>query len=476
MTGDDSPAESAPPGPGDPAAFRDLHDREPGLFAVAVLTLGVGLATRVLVRFLPAYLRALGAGPAAVGVVWSGWRLARLAAPYLDDPAVAVESRLAAGDRWPGDALADLRDRFDLREGYAAALEPTGEADGSDSRYVVAGFGLLTGLGYLLWVAAPQLGPVGSFPLTVGPWAWTLAGAACLATWYSHGPGAAFRIAERRLPTGAVARRLAAARTFRRVGVLAGLPVLALVFAGVGAVGPAFQLASAGAASLAAAAAVGRAVLDPDDGTDVPDRDGGREPPRLDRVLADLRGLSGDDRALALADGLVRVGRGLCCPFLVLAVADFGLGGAVLGITVGPAALFAGLLAAETLGALLAAAPVARLTDRVGVDPVVGGGCLVVSLFPLALAAAPSATAAAGLFAGFGVGVAARPFRRELLVCVGRNCGDSAAASLRLAGRAAGVASPLAGGALYAVSPTLAFGLATAVCLLGCREFLRYAR
>src|SRR6056297_1767654 len=108
------PAESA----GDPladaarprglAAFRDLHEREPGLFAVAVLTLGVGLATQVLVRVLPAYLRALGTGPAAIGVVWAAWSLARLGTPLLGGALRDYWDGLDPNDHWLDDRVSAL--------------------------------------------------------------------------------------------------------------------------------------------------------------------------------------------------------------------------------------------------------------------------------------------------------------------------------------------------------------------------------
>ncbi|WP_135852237.1 MFS transporter [Halorussus salinus] len=465
------------------AAFRDLHEREPGLFAVAVLTLGVGLATRVLVRVLPAYLRALGTGPAAIGVVWAGWSLARLGTPLVGGALRDYWERLDPNDHPFDGRIAALREEY-VADGSgdfagdtpadSAGSEPDDgaatDSPGRSSRVLVGAFGLVAAAGYLLWVAAPQLGSVGALWWALGPWRWTLAGAVCLATWYSHGPGVTVGVVERRLPTEEFAERTAAALTFRRVGLLVGLPVLAGLLVAVGGVSPAFQVASAGAASLAVAATVGRLVLDPPDAAVR-----NRTPPSLDEAVAALRDLAGDERAFVVGESLVRAARGLSYPFLVLAVADFGVTATLFGGTVEPAAVFAGLLAAETLAALLATLPAARLTDRVGEEVVAGAGALVVSLFPLALAATPpNALVAAALFAGFGVGLAARPTREQWLVTLARR-GDSRD-SLRLVVRGVTVPSALVGGVLYAVSPTLAFGLATSVGLLGCRELLRYAR
>ena len=467
----EQPTDRTAPGgrPRGLAALRDLHEREPGLFAVAVLTLGVGLATQVLVRLLPAYLRALGTGPAAIGVVWAGWSLARLGTPLVGGALRDYWERLDPNDHPLDGRIAALREEY-VADSSGDTDDLATDSSGWSSRVLVGAFGLVAAAGYLLWVAAPQLGSVGALWWALGPWRWALAGVACLATWYSHGPGVTVGAVERRLPTEEFAERTAAALTFRRVGVLAGLPVLAGLLVSIGGVSPAFQVASSGAASLALAATVGRLALDP---ADAAVRN--RSPPSREETVAALSNLSGDERAFVVGESLVRAARGLSYPFLVLAVADFGVRAKVFGTALEPAAVFAGLLAAEPLAALVAALRASHLTDHAGEETVAGAGALVVSLFPLALAATPpNALVAAALFAGFGVGLAARPTREQLLVGVARR-GDSRD-SLRLVVRAATVPSALAGGVLYAVSPTLAFGLATSVGLLGCRELLRYVR
>ncbi|MFC4551905.1 hypothetical protein ACFO3H_16445, partial [Halorussus sp. GCM10023401] len=227
-----------------PEAFRRLLEREPGLFAVAVLTLGFDLAAGVAGRYLPAYLRALDAGPAVVGLVWSGWLLARATYPYLG-----------------GRAL-----------------------DDADPRYVTTGFGVVATAGALLWVAAPQLGSVGALGASVGPWLWVLLGVAGVATWRSHGPGVRFVAVARRIPTDRLAGRLATTRTFRRFGVLLGVLALVGLFVGVPRFALGFQAMVAVAASFGLAATVGRAVLG-DAEAALPLA----EAPSLERIVGSLR-------------------------------------------------------------------------------------------------------------------------------------------------------------------------------------------
>lgn len=415
-----------------PAALQGLLRRDPGLFAVTLLTLGFDLAVRVAGRYLPAYLQTLGATPWVVGLVWSGWLLLRAVYPY-------VGRRVLAG---------------------------------LDRRYVLSGFGVVTTVGLLLWVAAPQMGSPTVLGLTVGPWLWVGLGLACAATWRSHGPGVLVSVTELSVPTGRLATRLATTWTFRRVGIVAGLVVLAGLFAVAPTFRYGFQLLVALVTSFGLAATVGQAVMC-DSEVPLPLR----EPPPAERVVSDFRTVVSADRMLLLGDALFRFARGMFYPFLVLAVADLGVTASALGVTLGSAAAFAVLLGAETVTALFAAIPITRNAEDIGTKPIVGVGCLAVALFPLALVSAPpNLFAFATLFAVFGIGTATRPVRKRMLAHVVRESGNHAPESVRLARRLVVVPSALVGGILYGISPTLGFGLATAVGLLGCWEFFGHVR
>ncbi|WP_158057200.1 MFS transporter [Halorussus halophilus] len=404
--------------------FRDVLEREPGLFTLAVLTLGVNLSVGVLARYVPAYLRAFGVGPILVGVVWSGWLLARAALPYVGH-----------------EALADLHPRA-----------------------LLAGFGTLAMLGLFVWLAAPH---AESFD----PWLWVLAGGVVLETWRSHGPGVTFTVEGRNLSTDRFARSLATTRTFRRVGVLLGLSLLVVLFAMVGEFRPGFQLVVAVVACVGAAATVGRIVLGETD-LEVPLR----SPPSSERVRSDLTELATQRRSLLLGDTLFRFARGMFYPFLILVVADRAVPAQVAGFSLSPIAIFTVALVAETLLALVASMPATRLADELGSLPVAIGGVLVVAFVPLGLASVPPTLLGISvLFACFGLGVATRPVRRSLVARATREVGRDAAELYRLVRRLLVVPSAIVGGLLYANSPTMALGLATSVALLGCWELLRHS-
>lgn len=405
------------------AGFRDVLEREPGLFALAVLTLGVNLSVGVVGRYLPAYLRAVGVGPIFVGVVWSGWSLARVVLPYVGH-----------------ESLAEVHPRA-----------------------LLAGFGTLAMHGLFLWLGAPHLE-------SFDPWLWILGGAILLETWRSHGPGVTFTVEGRSLPTDRFAQSLATARTFRRVGVLFGLGLLVGLFVALGDFRPGFQLVVAVVACLGAAATVGRIVLGETD-IEVPIR----SPPSGERVRSDLRELADRNRSLLLGDTSLRFARGMFYPFLILAVADRVATAKILGFSLRPITVFTIALVAETVVALLAAMALTRLADRIGTIPVVVGGALVVAFVPLGLVSAPpTLLAISGVFACFGLGVATRPVRRSLVARATRETNSEASESYRLARRLLVVPSAVLGGLLYANSPTMAFGLATSVALLGCWELLRH--
>lgn len=197
--------------------------------------------------------------------------------------------------------------------------------------------------------------------------------------------------------------------------------------------------------------------------------------------------LPDDVRWPVLGDALVRLGTALASLFLVLLVADYHAVSLSIGaVSLSPVAVFGLLVLAEAVGAV-AGAFVAPELERRDLDrrAVLAGGLLALSLVPLALVAAPpSAAVLAALFALFGARTALRPFRPTL----GERTGGESTTGARTSGastddrlprpvlfaiRVALVPAPLIGGLLYAISPVVAFGLATTIGLLGVRELLR---
>ena len=132
-------------------------------------------------------------------------------------------------------------------------------------------------------------------------------------------------------------------------------------------------------------------------------------------------------------------------------------------------------------------APAAAMAERVGLKPVVATGLAVYAIFPILLISAPaSASVLVVLFAISGLRFAGLPAHKALIVgpaeagAGGRITGSyyllrnlivipSGAIGGAIYG---GIPNPLGGGQLIPESPLLAFGLATAIGLVGTGYFL----
>jgi Na+/melibiose symporter-like transporter len=132
------------------------------------------------------------------------------------------------------------------------------------------------------------------------------------------------------------------------------------------------------------------------------------------------------------------------------------------------------LLAVKMAVALVTMVPVAELARRFGLKPVVALGFAVYALFPLLLVNAPAdATVLALLFAFSGLRFAGLPAHKALIVGPAeRGAGGRVTGSYYLVRNVVVVPSAAVGGWLYAGSPELAFGLASAVGLVGVGYFL----
>jgi len=260
-------------------------------------------------------------------------------------------------------------------------------------------------------------------------------------------------------------------------------------------------------------------------------------PDSIAAVRADLRTLSDEAVRLLLGDTLLRATSGAVSVFLVITVTTvLGFGDNTTRFGLRPDALFAVLVAVEALVVLVARPLAARLSDRIGAGPVAAAGAFVVSLVPISLVNAPaSPVVLIAVFGAYGLREAGRRAIETLargaieadagterwtngIDAIGgeRTADDTSLAagstdgatpidgdgstkgglrtdgngdeanpdsdpgavfaSYRLARDAAVIPSALVGGALFAVSPQLAFGLATALGLLGTREVLYFCR
>ena len=400
-------------------------------------------------QYMAEYLYALGAGPLVVGLFGSLGNLISAVYPY------------------PGGAISD-------RIG---------------SRRALALFGLLSAAGFGLWAAAGLLPPVvvpavAVGPVTVPELTFPVAiflGLFLVQCWKSFGLGATFAVVKQATTPDRLATGFAATETVRRLAFLLGpLAVAAALSVFEFSVG--FRVVLAGAAVVALAGTLAQHVL-----YDASNDSLGSAFAGVGSVVSDLRSLPAELPPLLAADTLVRFANGMVYVFFVVFVVD-ALDGPVGVPVVGalsPQAFFGVLLAVEMAVALASMVPVSRLADRVGLKPVVAVGFLVYATFPALLLLAPDSAVQVGplalspvavfvaLFAFSGVRFAGLPAHKALIVGPAeRDAGGRVTGSYYLVRNAATIPSAAVGGALYALSPVVAFGTATAVGLAGVGVFV----
>jgi MFS family permease len=400
-------------------------------------------------QYMAEYLYALGAGPLVVGLFGSLGNLISAVYPY------------------PGGAISD-------RIG---------------SRRALTLFGLLSAAGFALWAAAGLLPPVVVPAVAVGPvivpeLTFPMAiflGLFLVQCWKSFGLGATFAVVKQATTPDRLATGFAATETVRRLAFLLGpLAVAAALSVFEFSVG--FRVVLAGAAVVALVGTLAQHVL-----YDASNDSLGSAFAGGGSVVTDLRSLPAELPPLLAADTLVRFANGMVYVFFVVFVVD-ALDGPVGLPVVGalsPQAFFGVLLAVEMAVALASMVPVSRLADRVGLKPVVAVGFLVYATFPALLLLAPDSAMEVGpltlspvvvfvaLFAFSGVRFAGLPAHKALIVGPAeRDAGGRVTGSYYLVRNAVTIPSAAVGGALYALSPAVAFGTATAIGLAGVGVFV----
>ncbi len=388
--------------------------------------LGFTLLAAVAMRYVPEYLRLLGARAWLVGLFGS----VVLALPLV---ARRVRNRVCDATRRPNLAL-----------------------------------GLLATAGLVLWLSAPYFGAFSLVVVAFEPWVWVLAGLPLVLLWRPTIDGfdgllVLLRRTHRRDPSSwsAAKRR---AKLLTAVGVAVGL------FAGAPDFLSGFQVLLALAGSVALTAAVSAGIRDrcADYGHPSPPL------PSRSTIRAALRDRPPTVRSLLLGDALVQFAVGMVAFFFVIVVVHHHrLTVNAPLVRFGPDAVFALLLVVETLVAAGGSIFAVRLADELDSKTVVAGGLLATSLVPLLFVTTPSVALAVVLFGCLGGFLAIRPAREALLA---EHVSREVFEAYRVARRMAVVPAPLVGGLLYGFSPQFAFGLATCVGLLGCWEFLRFVR
>ncbi len=426
--------------------FRQFFSFEQDVLVLSISMFAFSLGFQMTSRYIPEYLNVLGATALVIGLFGT------------------VQNIIGAVYPYPGGALSD-------RIG---------------SRYSLTLFGLLSSLGFFFWLVAPAMGTVSVAGVTIEPWFWIFVGLFLAQAWKSFGLGATYAIVKQSVPPSKLARGFASTEVFRRTAFLIGPLIAAFVLYLFVDFTVGFQVILAIAVVFGVIATLAQHVLyEPEDTTI------GKSFEGFDEIRQDLKQLPPELRPLLVADTLVRFGNGMVYVFFVIVVVDF-LGVALdLGaVTLEPAVFFGVLLAVEMLVALVSMPVAAKLAESVGLKPVVAFGFSVYALFPVLLISAPeSAGIILLLFAYSGLRFAGLPAHKALIVGPAeRDTGGRVAGSYYLLRNTIVIPSAALGGAIYggfsipltdlsyAGSEPAAFGIATAIGLVGTIYFLLFGR
>ncbi|MDB9232543.1 MFS transporter [Halorubrum ezzemoulense] len=445
--GDDADAEADS---GALDGFRRLFALERDVFVLSIAMFAFSLGFQMTNRYLPECMVALGASGFVVGLFGTFGNVISAIYPY------------------PGGAVSD-------RIG---------------SRYALTLFGLLSTLGFLVWLVAPGVGPIAVGGLIVEPWVWIFVGLVLAQAWKSFGLGATFAVVKQATDPSRLAAGFASTETFRRTAFLVG-PVLAAVLIGLRAeFTVSFQFVLAVAVAFGVLGTLVQHVLYDASGDSFGDSFAG-----LDRVRRDLREMPAPLRPLLVGDTLVRFANGMVYVFFVLVVTQFfqvgldatvALGGFAYDVDLSPQAFFGYLLGVEMLVALLIMVPASRLAERIGLKPVVAVGFAVYALFPVVLIYAPALAGSAlplsavmiAVFAFSGLRFAGLPSHKALIVGPAeQGAGGRVTGTYYLLRNTVVIPSAAVGGYLWDfVSPQVAFTVAAVVGLVGTGYFLAFGK
>jgi len=410
--------------------FRQFLALERDVLVLSAAMLAFSLSFQMTSRYVPEFMRVLGAGAGVIGLYGSVGNLISAFYPY------------------PGGALSD-------RLG---------------SRLSLTLFGVCSTLGFLFWMLAPEFGTVSVLGVSIPAWGWVFLGLFLAQAWDSFGLGATFAIVKQSVSPDRLATGFASTETFRRVGFLLGPLVATALLASTTEFVTGFQAVLLVAAGFAAIATFSQHRL-----YDASNDSLGKSFEGVKQIVADLRALPPELRPLLVGDTLVRFANGMVYVFFVIVVTDFlEVGVTAFGVFLRPDAFFGLLLGIEMVVALLVMLPAAKLARRVGLKPVVATGFLAYAIFPILLINAPAnALVVAGLFAFSGLRFAGLPAHKALIVGPAkRDAGGRVTGSYYLVRNTVVIPSAALGGLLYASSPELAFAVATVVGLVGTGYFL----
>ncbi|MEZ3164259.1 MFS transporter [Halorubrum sp. RMP-47] len=448
MTAGGNPTDAESSGPLD--AFRRFFALERDVLVLSVAMFAFSLGFQMTNRFLPEYMVALGASGFAVGLFGTFGNVISAVYPY---PGGAVSDRLG-------------------------------------SRYALTLFGLLSTLGFGVWLVAPTLGAVDVAGVVVEPWVWIFVGLVLAQAWKSFGLGATFAVVKQATDPSRLAAGFASTETFRRTAFLVG-PVLAAVLIGFRTEFTAsFRLVLAVGVAVGALGTLVQHVLYDASGDSFGDSFAG-----VEEIRRDLREMPAPLRPLLVGDTLVRFANGMVYVFFVLVVTQFfqvglettvALGGFSYDVSLSPQAFFGYLLGVEMLVALLIMVPASKLSERVGLKPVVAVGFAVYAVFPVVLIYAPALAGSVlplsavmvAVFAFSGLRFAGLPSHKALIVGPAESgSGGRVTGTYYLLRNTVVIPSAAVGGYLWDfVSPEVAFTVAAVIGLVGTGYFLAFGK
>ncbi|MFB6253543.1 MAG: MFS transporter, partial [Halobacteriaceae archaeon] len=173
-------------------AFRQFFTLQRDILVLSLAMFTFSLGFQMTTRFLPDYLIALGASGFIVGLFATVGNIISAVFPY------------------PGGALSD-------RIG---------------SRYALTMFGLMSTIGFLIWLLTPIIGTITIGTVTIPVWIWIFVGLIFAQGWKSFGLGATFAVVKQATDPSRLAAGFASTETFRRLAFFAG-PVLAALLLGL---------------------------------------------------------------------------------------------------------------------------------------------------------------------------------------------------------------------------------------------------
>jgi len=424
-------------------AFRQFFALRRDVLVLSLSMFAFSLGFQMTNRFLPEYMVALGASGFVVGLFGTVGNIIGAVYPY------------------PGGAISD-------RIG---------------SRYALTLFGLVSTLGFAVWLFAPNVGVVSVGGVTVQPWVWVFVGLLLAQGWKSFGLGATFAVVKQATDPSRLAAGFASTETFRRTAFLAG-PVLAAVLIDLHPqFTVSFRYVLAVAVVFGVLGTVAQHLL-----YDASEDTLGDSFEGIEQIRKDFREMPEPLRPLLVGDTLVRFANGMVYVFFVLVVTQVlevgldttvALGGFAYDVSLSPQAFFGYLLGVEMLVALVSMAPAAKAAEYVGLKPIVAVGFAVYALFPVMLVNAPASAGALVLvFAFSGLRFAGLPSHKALIVGPAEaGSGGRVTGTYYLLRNTVVIPSAALGGYLWEfATPEVAFTLAAVVGVLGTGYFLVFGR